>query len=206
MNRAALLLLTASALLLLATQASAQQGDGNAPDDPDAGEGDWRLPGMDAAANLFNDAVGAMTMQDQGRMSPAGLAMLEQFEGFSATPYADHKGNSIGFGHLIQPGEDYTYLTREQGEQLLAQDVASAERTVSAAVSVPLNQGQFDALVSFTYNVGAGAFRASTLLRKLNAGDYAGAAAEFPRWVNASGQRNETLVARRDQEQALFEA
>lgn len=166
----------------------------------DAETGGW-------PAAVFDDvaaAVGGAAMTQ--RLSYAGLQRLKQEEGFSHTPYPDHKGYSIGYGHLIRPGESLTYVTREQGEELLLQDVTWAEDAVSAAVQVPLSVNQFDALVLFAYNVGAPAFRASTLVRLLNAGDYAGAAAQFPRWVYASGQVNQTLVARRDRERALFEA
>lgn len=196
-----LFLLAAAGLLLASTARAAQQGDGNAPDNPDGG--DWLLPSFDLGA-LFSAPDQGTTMPTS--MSAGGLQMLQGFEGFSATPYADHKGYSIGFGHLIQPGEDLTYVTQEQATALLAQDVASAQQTVQGAVTVPLTQNQFDALVSFVYNVGAGAFRASTLLRLLNAGDYAGAAAQFPRWINASGSPSPALVARRGDEQRLFEA
>ncbi len=87
----------------------------------------------------------------------------------------------------------------------LHQDVADAERTVNNAVSVSINQYQFDALVSFVFNLGAGNFRPSTLLKKLNAGDYAGAAGELLRWVNAGGQKLVGLERRREAEKMLFE-
>lgn len=202
-------LIAASALVLAASaraMALQSQGDGNAPDNPD-GAGGWNpLDAIQGTAAYVDDAVGAIAMQEQQSLSDAGFAQLEQFEGFSATPYPDHKGQSIGYGHLIKPGEGLTYVTQDQAVELLAQDVADAERTVRNAVTVPLTQNQFDALVSFTYNVGSGAFRGSTLLRLLNAGDYQGAAAQFPRWVNASGQVNASLVQRRQIEQQLFEA
>lgn len=196
---AALVLLAAGALAALLAPSARADGDANAPDNPD---GDWSLPDLDMGA-IFSegDQVGQMPVS----MSAAGLAMLQGLEGFSSTPYADHKGYSIGYGHLIQPGEDLTYVTQEQAVQLLAQDVAGAQAAVAAAVRVGLSQNQFDALVSFVYNVGAGAFRSSTLLKLLNAGDYAGAAAQFPRWINASGAPSPALVARRGQEQNLFE-
>jgi lysozyme len=140
------------------------------------------------------------------QFSDAGLSALMGEEGFSATPYPDFKGNSIGYGHLIKAGESFTSISEAQGRELLAQDVAWAVDAVNSAVSVELDQNQFDALVSFVYNVGKGAFLGSTLLRKLNAGDYDGAAAEFPRWNRAGGQVNDSLVARRAREQQRFEA
>lgn len=168
---------------------------------------DWGpLPDLagDAAAYL-EDAVGNVT-GEQMHMSWDGLQRLADTEGFSAIPYADFKGKSIGYGHLIKPGESLSYVTRDDAMVLLSGDVADAERAVRTGVAVPINQNQFDALTSFAYNVGAGAFRKSTLLRKLNAGDYQGAAAEFPRWNLAGGQPLAALDARRAQERATFEA
>jgi lysozyme len=72
-------------------------------------------------------------------------------------------------------------------------------------VKRPLNQNQWDALVSFVYNVGAGNFISSTMLKLLNQGDYKGAAGEFPKWVHTNGQINPGLVRRRAAERALFE-
>jgi lysozyme len=96
-------------------------------------------------------------------------------------------------------------ITREQGEALLRLDAGCAAEAVGRAVSVPLRQGQVDALVSFVFNLGGAALEGSTLLRKLNAGDTAGAAAEFPRWCHASNAVLPGLVARRARERALFE-
>lgn len=157
------------------------------------------------AAEYVADALGSVLVIQQS-LSYAGLQQLAEEEGFSATPYPDHKGYSIGHGHLIKPGEDLQYVTRGQAQELLLEDVGIAERAVRTAVDVELSQSQFDALVLLAYNIGGGAFRGSTLVRKLNAGDVAGAAAEFPRWNRASGQVNSTLVARRARERALFEA
>ena len=84
------------------------------------------------------------------------------------------------------------------------EDVASAERAVSSQVSVPLNQNQFDALVSFTFNEGIGRLQASTMLRLLNAGWYSLAAAEFPKWDIVGGIVSPGLLRRRVAEQALF--
>lgn len=161
----------------------------------------WPLPIVSEASDLL---IG--TFMNQQHMSGYGLGQLQSREGFSATPYSDHKGYSIGYGHLILPGENLSSVTREQAAQLLADDVAWAESAVRSSVLVPLTQNQFDSLVSFTYNVGAGAFKASTLLRKLNAGDYAGASGQFGRWINASGQPLAALVTRRDAERQQFEA
>lgn len=138
-------------------------------------------------------------------LSDDGLIALMRREGFSATPYPDHKGYSIGYGHLIKPGESFERVTRAEAADLLATDVAWAVDAVRSAVLVPVNQAQFDALVSFAYNVGAGAFRGSTLVRKLNARDPT-AVDEFGRWVYASGVVNPGLQARRADEVEQFNA
>lgn len=147
-------------------------------------------------------------------ISSAGLELLKRLEGLSPTWYADADGHSIGYGHfgletLAFPGEAVPSLPENLATQLLAQDVAVAERAVSSAVRRALTQAQFDALVCFTYNVGAGALRSSTLVRKLNAGDYTGAAAEFARWRfarDAAGNKveNPGLAKRRQREAQLF--
>lgn len=97
-------------------------------------------------------------------------------------------------------------ITQQQADDYLRRDVRQFERAVARQVRVPLTQGQFDALVSFAFNLGEGALAQSTLLRLLNAGDYAGAAAQFDRWNKAGGRVLPGLVRRRAAERALFEA
>lgn len=118
---------------------------------------------------------------------------------------------TIGWGHTkgVRMGQ---HATLAQCEQWLLEDCAEAERGVNLLVKVPLTQNQFDALVSFAFNVGtdidddtiAEGLGDSTLLRKLNAGDYAGAAKEFPKWNKSKGRVLNGLVLRRQDEQALF--
>ena len=96
-------------------------------------------------------------------------------------------------------------ITKERADELLREDVARFEAQVLRLVKVPLTQGQFDALTSFVYNLGAGNLGNSTLLRLLNAGDYKGAAAQFDRWNKAGGKVLAGLVRRRAAERALFE-
>lgn len=95
-------------------------------------------------------------------------------------------------------------IKQETAERLLKTGLVSYESDVSRTVKVGLTQGQFDATVSFTYNLGAGSLSTSTLLRKLNAGDYAGAADEFLRWNKAGGKVLNGLTRRREAERALF--
>lgn len=162
--------------------------------------GDAVLPIAYKIENVFSSVWG-------GRMdlSLAGLAHLKQFEGLRLQPYKDSGGLwTIGYGHLLKSGEWWDSITEAQAAQLLADDVGTAEDAVNALVKVSMTQPQFDALVSFVYNVGVGAFRRSTLLRKLNAGDYAGAAGQFQLWRNAGGRVVQGLVNRRAAEVALF--
>lgn len=138
-------------------------------------------------------------------ISEAGLALIRQFEGLRLRAYLCPAGiPTIGYGSTagVKLGQS---ITAERAEQLLREDVRQFEAAVSRLVKVPLTQGQHDALVSFAFNLGAKALEKSTLLRLLNAGDYSGAAAQFDRWVYASGRKLSGLVKRRAAERALFE-
>lgn len=137
----------------------------------------------------------------------AGLALIKQFEGLRLNAYQDMVGVwTIGYGHT---GPDVTpglVINQQQAEQLLSSDLTRFETGVSRLVSVALNPNQFSALVSFSYNLGLGSLQSSTLLRLLNMGDYAGAAAQFPRWDRAGGREVAGLLRRRQAEKALFQA
>ena len=137
-------------------------------------------------------------------LSQNGLDLIKGFEGLRLSAYQDSAGVwTIGYGHTgnVKPGDR---ITQAQAEDLLQKDTAWAQQAVRDQVKVPLTQGQFDALTSFTFNLGAGALAKSTLLNKLNAGDYAGAQAEFGKWVHAGGQVLQGLVRRRAAEAELF--
>ncbi|RUR48814.1 lysozyme [Vreelandella populi] len=140
------------------------------------------------------------------RLSPAGLELIKAHEGLRLNAYQDVVGVlTIGYGHTgtVKPGMT---ITKQEAEDILRRDVASFEKAVNDLVTAPLNQNQFDALVSFAFNLGRGALQRSTLLRKLNARDYDGAAAEFGRWINAGGKPWPGLVRRRKEERELFES
>lgn len=139
------------------------------------------------------------------RITPIGLQLIQHFEGFSAIPYRCPAGYlTIGYGHVIRAGEQWKAITREEASELLAEDVLAAEAAVARWIDVPLSEGQCDALVSFTYNLGAGALQRSGLRRKLNRRDYLAAADEFPRWVWAGGRKLPGLILRREAERARF--
>ena len=141
--------------------------------------------------------------------SEKGIALIKQFEGCKLTAYLDSVGVwTIGYG-WTQPVDGKPIragmtIKQETAERLLKTGLVSYESDVSRLVKVGLTQGQFDALVSFTYNRGARSLSTSTLLRKLNAGDYAGAADEFLRWNKAGGKVLNGLTRRREAERALF--
>jgi len=139
------------------------------------------------------------------------LPLLKRVEGFRATAYPDPAGQdkfySIGYGHQIKPGDGLTQASRideTKATELLRRDVASRIDELKRDVVVVLSVNQAAALLSFAYNVGAGAFRTSTLLKLLNAGDVVGAAAQFARWDKVGGVPNASLASRRSQERALF--
>ncbi|UTA22354.1 lysozyme [Enterobacter hormaechei] len=141
--------------------------------------------------------------------SDKGIALIKQFEGCRLTAYQDSVGVwTIGYG-WTQPVDGKPIragmtIKQETAERLLKTGLVSYESDVSRLVKVGLNQGKFDALVSFTYNLGARSLSTSTLLRKLNAGDYAGAADEFLRWNKAGGKVLNGLTRRREAERDLF--
>lgn len=142
------------------------------------------------------------------RTSQSGINMIKSHEGLRLRAYQCPAGVwTIGYGstYAVTQGLE---ISEADAEGRLRRDLRTAERAADRLVQVDLSQGQFDALVSFTFNLGAGALESSTLLRKLNAGDYEGAQAEFPRWRNARVNGVLTplpgLVRRRADEAALF--
>ena len=143
------------------------------------------------------------------QISDKGIALIKQFEGCKLTAYQDSVGVwTIGYGWTKpvdgKPIRAGMTINQETAERLLKTGLVSYESDVSRLVKVGLTQGQFDALVSFTYNLGARSLSTSTLLRKLNAGDYAGASDEFLRWNKAGGKVLNGLTRRREAERALF--
>lgn len=142
-------------------------------------------------------------------ISAAGLAGISHDEGRVNRVYLDPVGiptACVGHTATVTKADVGKTVPDSICDSLLRQDTAVAQRAVGQLVKVPITQGQYDALVSFTFNVGAGNLKASTLLRKLNAGDCTGAAAEFPRWNKARGKVLKGLISRRAHERAKFEA
>lgn len=138
------------------------------------------------------------------RTGARGLDLIKSFEGLRLSAYRDSVGIwTIGYGHTkgVKPGDT---ITVEQANDFLREDLRDAERAVNDLTFLNLTQNQFDALVSFTFNLGRGNLQASTLLRRVNEGDFEGAAEEFLRWTKAGGKVLPGLVRRREAERALF--
>lgn len=137
--------------------------------------------------------------------SPACVALVKVSEGCRLTAYRDSVGVwTIGYGHTRGVRQGQT-ITQDEAEALLLDDLDLAAAQVRGMVTVPLTQGQFDALCDFVFNLGAGRLRDSTLLRLLNQGRYGEAAVQFKFWVMAGGKPLPGLVTRRAAERALFE-
>ena len=139
-------------------------------------------------------------------LSSAGLELIKKSEGFRERAYSDVAGfQTVGFGHRLTPGETHPNgLTQAQADAILAADVSIAEDAVKRLVSVPLTQGQFDALVDFVFNLGVGRLAQSTLLRYLNAGKYDAAAWQLLAWDHAGTREVAGLKARREAEFRLW--
>lgn len=136
----------------------------------------------------------------------AGLALIKGFEQCRLIAYQDQHGVwTIGWGHTGPEVHEGLQWTQAQADGALEADLQAAVSAVNRSVRVAVNQNQFDALVSFVFNVGAEAFAGSTLLRLLNGGYPNLAASQFPYWDHVDGVENNGLLHRRDAEQQLFE-
>ena len=169
---------------------------------------------VDAADKLIatayddlNDVLGIAI--DEMHVSPSGVDLICNFEGLRLKAYDDGVGVwTIGFGTTKYPNgirvKKGDTCTLDQAKTYMQNDLKSFEQTVNNTVKVPLNQNQFDALVSLAYNIGSTAFKNSTLVKRLNEGNYNAAANQFDLWVNAGGKRMQGLVNRRAAERTLF--
>ncbi len=141
------------------------------------------------------------------RTSQNGIDLIKSSEGLRLTAYPDPGTGgepwTIGYGATRGVTQGMT-ITQDQAERMLVNDIQRFEPSIENLVKVPLNQNQWDALMSFVYNLGAGNLASSTLLKLLNAGDFAGAADQFLRWNKAAGKILPGLTARRAAERALF--
>ena len=138
--------------------------------------------------------------------SAAGLDLLKRSEGFRSRVYLDVAGlPTIGYGHRLIHPETFPHgVTEAQATQILLGDLREAEQAVARLVKVPLTQGQYDALVDFCFNLGAGRLSSSTLLKALNAGRYDDAVEQLLRWDHAGNRQCAALKARREAEAELW--
>ncbi|EPY02700.1 lysozyme [Magnetospirillum fulvum] len=135
----------------------------------------------------------------------AGKDIIRQCEGLRLKAYLCPAGKlTIGYGHTGPDVKTGMTITEEDANTLLSRDLVAAEKAIVGAVSVTITDNQFSALVSFVFNLGAGNFYGSTLLKKLNANDIFGAADEFLRWNKVNGQVLAGLTRRREAERTLF--
>ena len=136
----------------------------------------------------------------------AGMALTRSFEGLSLAAYVDQRGVwTIGYGHTGPGIHAGLTITAEEAEAFLASDIAGAVAGVNRLVTGSITQNQFDALVDFTFNLGCAGLARSTLLRKVNAGDFAAATTEFLLWDHVHGRVVPGLLRRRQAEMDLFE-
>jgi len=139
------------------------------------------------------------------KYSEQGLALTKSFEGLRLTAYQDVAGIwTIGYGHVGPAILANMTISEADAEALLRADLADAVACVNRAVRVEITQNQFDAMVDFCFNAGRGNFLQSTLLRKVNLEDFAGAAVQFGLWVHAGGEIVAGLMRRRKAEAVLF--
>jgi len=153
-----------------------------------------------------------MSTNDQLQTSPVGLDFISHWEGCVLKPYKDIAGlRTIGVGHLIKPNENFpdgVSITKDAALQLLAADVKLCENAIKKAITVPLTQNQFDALVSFGFNCGVGVYSTSGACKALNTGDYNSVPVKLLDWskarVNGVMTVNQGLYKRRTAEGELF--
>ena len=133
-----------------------------------------------------------------------GIDLIKHFEGCELNAYKCPAGVwTIGYGHIKGVSEGMS-ITQEQAEQMLLDELKEYENYINELVTVNLSQNQFDALVSWVYNLGPANLQSSTLLKVLNSGDYSGVPAQIERWYKAGGKVLEGLIRRREAESALF--
>ncbi len=137
-----------------------------------------------------------------------GLDLIKRFEGFEPEIYICPGGwPTIGYGHVVRDHERKRFadgIDEAAAEELLRRDIETAAHAVLRLIRVPLEDGQFDALASFAFNLGAGALQRSTLRRKVNREDHCAVPGEFRRWVRAGGRKLKGLIRRREAEAELY--
>jgi lysozyme len=140
-------------------------------------------------------------------LSQKGIDFIKSFEKYRAEVYEDQGGlKTIGYGHLVKQGENWAAgIDHIRALQVLRLDVGDATRCVNTVVRVNIDQPQFDALASLTFNIGCENFRESTLLKLLNKVDVTGASEQFLVWDKVKGEVSAGLTARREAERRIFD-
>lgn len=140
------------------------------------------------------------------KINQVGIKLIQFFEGFSPTPYHCANGyKTIGYGHKLRESENFVTLTEREGYEILMKDLEIAEEGVSRYINANITDNQFSALVSFTFNLGAGALQRSTLRQKINYGSaLEEVSEEFLKWVFCSGRKVRGLVERREAEAMIY--
>lgn len=165
--------------------------------------------GFPVFSSLIGFKYANSVVSGQWDISEFGYALIKEFEGLRLEAYLDTGGVwTIGYGTIKYPNgvrvKKGDKITEAQAVEYLVSDSKWVDACLDKLVKVKVSQKQFDALASFVYNIGESQFSSSTLLRKLNLGDFTGAANEFDRWVNDNGKRVQGLVNRRAKEKKLF--
>lgn len=150
-----------------------------------------------------------MSVNDSLKTSQNGLDHITKWEGLMLKRYICPAGKpTIGVGHVILPGENYATITKEQALEILAKDVERFEKAIKKYISVPLNQNQFDALVSFIFNTGEGGIINTSVQKAINGGDFTSVPTKLQEWckfrVNGVMKINQGLLNRRKSESELF--
>lgn len=139
------------------------------------------------------------------KISIEGLSLIKKFEGLELEAYKCAAGVwTIGYGHTkdVKEGDK---ISKAEADEMLVHEIEEYENYVNTAVNVPLSQNQFDAIVSWVFNLGNGNLLASTMLKVINSGDHAGVPAQIKRWNKAGGKVLEGLIRRREAEALLYE-
>ena len=139
------------------------------------------------------------------QVSKQAIELIKRFEGFKSNCYVCPGGyKTIGYGHIVNDNEFIEEIDEKKGEMLLSIDIEQSRKSVLKFISAELTQGQFDALISFTFNLGGGALQRSGLRRKINRGEHEEVPREFMRWIHAGGVKLSGLIRRREAEVELY--
>ena len=159
----------------------------------------WTLP-----LAILKVALSKAPRASEDKVLGKSYMIIKEFEGLRLTAYrCSANVPTIGYGHT-KGVKMSDVITMDQADAFFAEDIKWVEDTIAKTVKVPVNTNQYEAIASLIYNVGGGAWIHSTILRKLNKGDYKGAADEFPRWNKAGGKVIKGLVRRRAAERKVF--